>query len=158
MDFSVSSLFFRENSTLFPFFIIIVIISAVFLFFSASSVSSPPLTYLGYRLDAAKISLEASLSRHDFEQPSIRLINQKGFQRETTEQTKLTMLEMVTHAAFTYGTLLKRCGMKTSTRRRAPAEGTRHCMLSMFEVILKFFFIHFDSIFFFLLSPAYYVL
>lgn len=45
-----------------------------------------------------------------------------------------------THAAFTYGTLLKRCGIKTSTRRRAPADGTRHCMLSMFEVIFCYFY------------------
>lgn len=40
-----------------------------------------------------------------------------------------------THPAFTYGTLLKRCGKNTSTTRRAPTDGTRHCMLSICEVM-----------------------
>lgn len=40
-----------------------------------------------------------------------------------------------TYAAFTYGTLLNRCGIKTSTNRRAPNDGTRHCIFSSVEVI-----------------------
>lgn len=51
-----------------------------------------------------------------------------------------------THAAFTYGTLLKRCGIKTSTRSRAPTDGTRHCMLSIFEVIFYVFFFYLSSL------------
>lgn len=44
-------------------------------------------------------------------------------------------IKIDTHAAFTYGTLLKSCGIKTSTRRRAPTDGTRQCRFSIFEVI-----------------------
>lgn len=50
-----------------------------------------------------------------------------------------------THPAFTYGTLLNRCGIKTSTNSRAPNDGTRHCMLSIFEVILYFFLVSSSS-------------
>lgn len=59
--------------------------------------------------------------------------------------------ERDTHAAFTYGTLLKRCGMKTSTRRSAPADGARHCMLSMLDVMFKLFHC-FRLVFFYLKS------
>ena len=53
-------------------------------------------------------------------------------------------VELDTHAAFTYGTLLKSCGIKTSTRRRAPTDGIRQCRFSIFAVILNFlmFFVY----------------
>lgn len=52
---------------------------------------------------------------------------------------KKFLFRLDTHPAFTYGELLKRCGMKTSTIRIAPTDGNRQWyMLSILEVIFLF--------------------
>lgn len=100
------------------------------------------LSYIYDKLKTEKRNVEISSFFFLLSLNEIKIVNYRK-----KEWGNLKRKKMDTHPAFTYGTLLKRCGKNTSTMRRAPIDGTRHCMYSRFEVI----FVSYNFLFFFYL-------
>lgn len=78
------------------------------------------------------------ISRKEPKRCQFRTTQERGFFHISSNSFHLFSRRIFgTHPAFTYGTLLNRCGIKTSTNSRAPNDGTRHCIFSSAEVIFS---------------------